>query len=222
MTDPHVTVVVPVLNEAGNIGPLVDEIERALTGVCAFEVMVVDDGSDDGSGDESDGPGRDATLVAAAPAPDHVRQVRGHQERGIRVESTADRDARRRWAERPDLHPRLPGPHGRGRRGLRPRPRTAARPQGHDVQAAAVSRRQRGSALHPAGRDAGHRLRLHLHPAPCLSRPAVLRRPAPVPPGARAPGRLHASPTSTSSIGRGRRVSRNTGSSIGSAPASST
>ena len=61
MTDPHVTIVVPVLNEAGNIGPLVDEIERALTGVCAFEVMVVDDGSDDGSGDET------ADLAAARP-----------------------------------------------------------------------------------------------------------------------------------------------------------
>ena len=67
MTDANVTVVVPVLNEAGNIGPLVDEIERALSGVCAFEVIVVDDGSDDGSGAETTG------LAATRP---WLRQLR--------------------------------------------------------------------------------------------------------------------------------------------------
>jgi glycosyltransferase involved in cell wall biosynthesis len=44
-----VTVVVPVRNEAGNIAPLVGEIEQALTGHAAFEVVYVNDGSTDGT-----------------------------------------------------------------------------------------------------------------------------------------------------------------------------
>lgn len=45
--DPEIAVVVPVKNEAENIIPLIDEIEAALTGVARFEVIYVDDGSDD-------------------------------------------------------------------------------------------------------------------------------------------------------------------------------
>lgn len=44
---PAVSVVVPVRNEAGNIAPLVAEIERALDGHWAFEIVYVDDGSND-------------------------------------------------------------------------------------------------------------------------------------------------------------------------------
>jgi dolichol-phosphate mannosyltransferase len=40
-------VVVPVYNEAENIGPLVEEIRAALGEVADFEIVVVDDGSDD-------------------------------------------------------------------------------------------------------------------------------------------------------------------------------
>lgn len=46
---PRVSVVVPVLNEAGNIGPLVPEIEAALSDWRPFEVVFVDDGSTDGT-----------------------------------------------------------------------------------------------------------------------------------------------------------------------------
>jgi dolichol-phosphate mannosyltransferase len=44
---PLVTVVVPVRNEAGNVAPLVGEIEAALAPLGAFEVVYVDDGSTD-------------------------------------------------------------------------------------------------------------------------------------------------------------------------------
>lgn len=44
---PDVAVVVPVKNEAENIVPLIEEIHAALEPVCPFEVIYVDDGSDD-------------------------------------------------------------------------------------------------------------------------------------------------------------------------------
>ncbi len=52
MNEPQVTIVIPVLDEAGNLAPLLAEIERALAGRFEFEVIVVDDGSSDGSSDE--------------------------------------------------------------------------------------------------------------------------------------------------------------------------
>ncbi len=48
---PLVSVVLPTLNEAGNIGPLLREITAALEGV-AHEIIVVDDGSSDGTVEE--------------------------------------------------------------------------------------------------------------------------------------------------------------------------
>ena len=47
--DPAVSVVVPVRNEAGNIGTLVAEIGKALDGLWRFEVIYIDDGSSDGT-----------------------------------------------------------------------------------------------------------------------------------------------------------------------------
>lgn len=47
MTIPALSVVVPVHNEADNIGPLIDEIVAALQGHVAFEIVAVDDHSSD-------------------------------------------------------------------------------------------------------------------------------------------------------------------------------
>lgn len=49
---PRVSIVVPVKNEAGNIAPLVAEIEHACASLAPFEVIYVDDGSSDGTGAE--------------------------------------------------------------------------------------------------------------------------------------------------------------------------
>ena len=46
---PAVAVVVPVRNEAGNIAPLIDEIEAAMREQGPYEVIYVDDGSTDGT-----------------------------------------------------------------------------------------------------------------------------------------------------------------------------
>ena len=50
-TSPAVSVVVPVRNEAENVGPLAAEIAAALNGRWAFELVFVNDGSTDGTGD---------------------------------------------------------------------------------------------------------------------------------------------------------------------------
>ena len=44
-----VSVVVPVRNEVDNVGPLTEEIRAALRGVVDYEIIYVDDGSNDGT-----------------------------------------------------------------------------------------------------------------------------------------------------------------------------
>ena len=46
---PMITVIVPVMNEAENLEPLLEEIDRAAKTVPISEIIYVDDGSDDGS-----------------------------------------------------------------------------------------------------------------------------------------------------------------------------
>ena len=54
----EISVLVPVMNEAGNIRPLIDEISAALSGR-SFEIIYVNDGSDDGSLAELEASQRD-------------------------------------------------------------------------------------------------------------------------------------------------------------------
>ena len=51
-TSPRISVVVPVKNEALNILPLVEEIEQACAALAPFEVIYVDDGSTDDTGQQ--------------------------------------------------------------------------------------------------------------------------------------------------------------------------
>ncbi len=64
---PRLTVVVPVRNEAGNIAPLLAEIEAACAALAPFEVVYVDDGSTDAT------PAELARLRAGRP---WLRQIR--------------------------------------------------------------------------------------------------------------------------------------------------
>jgi dolichol-phosphate mannosyltransferase len=82
-----VSVVVPVLNEAENVIPLLDEIEAALAARGPFEVLFIDDGSTDG------------TVAALAPRlSDRVRLVRHADRRGQSAAvRTGVRHARAAW-----------------------------------------------------------------------------------------------------------------------------
>src|SRR5262245_3538468 len=64
---PAVSVVVPVRNEAANVGPLAEEIAAPLAGHWTFEVIFVNDGSTDDT---------EATLVRLAREKPWLRQVR--------------------------------------------------------------------------------------------------------------------------------------------------
>lgn len=68
---PLVSVVVPVHNEAGNVIPLVGEIETALSGLEPFEIIYVNDGSTDATGDELAG------LMQTRPHLRRIDHVRG-------------------------------------------------------------------------------------------------------------------------------------------------
>ena len=45
----NISIVIPVLNEEKNIGSLIDEIIITLNNKIAYEIIVVDDGSSDGT-----------------------------------------------------------------------------------------------------------------------------------------------------------------------------
>lgn len=64
------SIVVPVRNEAGNVGPLLAEIRAALDGVARYEAVFVDDGSEDGT-------------VAELRGSEHARASGGFE--GLRV-----------------------------------------------------------------------------------------------------------------------------------------
>jgi dolichol-phosphate mannosyltransferase len=71
--DPAVSIVVPVRNEAGNIAPLVAEIAKALDGQWRFEVIYVNDGSNDDT---------DAELKRLMTLHPWLRRVRHRQSCG--------------------------------------------------------------------------------------------------------------------------------------------
>jgi len=63
---PAVSVVIPVRNEAENVGPLADEIAAALSGRWNFELIYVNDGSSDGT---------EAALIALKAGRAWLRQI---------------------------------------------------------------------------------------------------------------------------------------------------
>jgi len=64
---PAVSIVVPVRNEADNVAPLIEEIGAALDGRWAYEIIYVNDGSTDATGDR---------LAAIMKCRSNLRQLR--------------------------------------------------------------------------------------------------------------------------------------------------
>ncbi len=82
----RITVVIPALNEAGNIGRLVEETYQAVPAEMLAEVIVVDDGSSDGTAAEVE------ALMASKPGLRCLRHDRrSGQSTGLRTGITAAR-----------------------------------------------------------------------------------------------------------------------------------
>jgi len=106
-SQPSVSIVVPVRNEAGNIAPLIEEITAALDGRWAYEIIYVNDGSTDATGER---------LAAIMKQRDDLRQLRhaksGGQSAAVRsgvraargaIVATLDGDGQNNPAFLPDL-----------------------------------------------------------------------------------------------------------------------
>ncbi|WP_262048092.1 glycosyltransferase family 2 protein [Bradyrhizobium sp. Bra78] len=107
VSQPAVSIVVPVRNEADNIAPLIAEIGAALDGRWAYEIIYVNDGSTDATGER---------LSAIMKQRDNLRQLRharsGGQSAAVRsgvraargaIVATLDGDGQNNPAFLPDL-----------------------------------------------------------------------------------------------------------------------
>jgi dolichol-phosphate mannosyltransferase len=71
--EPAVSVVVPVRNEENNIGPLIDEIDTALGKQWSYEIIYVNDGSSDATGER---------LLERMKTRGNLRQIRHEKSAG--------------------------------------------------------------------------------------------------------------------------------------------
>jgi dolichol-phosphate mannosyltransferase len=109
-----VTVVIPALNEAGNVGRLIDETFRVLPQNILSEMIVIDDGSSDRTGDEI------KSLISIHPRLRYIRHsIRTGQSAAIRtgvlaarspIIATMDGDGQNDPADIPKLLGRLKAP----------------------------------------------------------------------------------------------------------------
>ena len=184
------SVVIPVKNEAGNIAPLVAEIAAALDGIAAYEIVYVDDGSDDSTAAEI------RRLQAALPLVRLIRHARSYGQSaairsGVKIASgrwiaTLDGDGQNDPADIPALW-RIAQERWRGRRRRAADDRRASRAAtGQLVEAASLGDRQRGAAPAAARRHAGYRLRAEAVSALAVPRSALFRSHASLSAGARA------------------------------------
>jgi dolichol-phosphate mannosyltransferase len=159
---PDLSVVIPVHNEAGNIGPLVDEVRGALAGA-AYEIVLVDDASTDAT------PACVDALAAAHPEVRVVRHGRNagqstavhsgvHAARG-RLVATLDGDGQNDPADIPRLLARWRA-EGAGEALLVAGHRTARRDTAITRISSRIANAVRGALLRDRTPDTGCGLKL--------------------------------------------------------------
>jgi dolichol-phosphate mannosyltransferase len=152
-----VSIVVPVRNEAGNIGPVIAEITAALDGRWNHEIIYVDDGSTDAT------PER---LVSAMKSQPNLRQIRhgasAGQSAAVRsgvraargaIVATLDGDGQNNPAFLPDLISAIE--QGGDRTGLAAGQRVGRKDTGFKKIQSRIANAVRNSILHDGTRDTG-------------------------------------------------------------------
>ncbi|UPK31541.1 glycosyltransferase family 2 protein [Bradyrhizobium sp. 186] len=156
-SQPSVSIVVPVRNEADNIAPLIEEISAALDGRWVYEIIYVNDGSTDATGER---------LAAIMKQRDNLRQLRHARSTGqsaavrsgVRaargeIVATLDGDGQNNPAFLPDLITAVE--KGVGRVGLAAGQRVGRKDTGFKKFQSRIANGVRGSILNDGTRDTG-------------------------------------------------------------------
>lgn len=152
-----VSIVVPVRNEAGNLAPLIAEIAGALDGRWAYEIIYVNDGSTDSTGDK---------LAQLKKSYSQLRQIRhaasGGQSAAVRsgvraargaIVATLDGDGQNNPVFLPDLIAAVE--KGNGRVGLAAGQRVGRKDTGFKKLQSRIANAVRKAILHDGTRDTG-------------------------------------------------------------------
>jgi glycosyltransferase involved in cell wall biosynthesis len=164
---PAVSIVVPVRNEADNVGPLIAEIEAALGRRWSYEIIFVNDGSTDATGE---------TLLSLMTERKTLRQLRHASScgqsaavrSGVRAAraplvATLDGDGQNDPAFLPDLIAAVE--KGEGRIGLAAGQRVGRKDTGFKRLQSRIANGIRGSVLRDGTRDTGCGLKAFLRDA---------------------------------------------------------
>jgi len=156
-TEVAVSIVVPVRNEAGNVAPLIVEIAAALDGRWAYEIIYVNDGSTDATGER---------LAALMETRANLRQIRhatssgqsAAVRSGIRaargsIVATLDGDGQNNPAFLPDLIAAIE--NGGERVGLAAGQRVGRKDTGFKKWQSRTANGVRNAILHDGTRDTG-------------------------------------------------------------------
>lgn len=155
-SQPSVSIIVPVRNEADNIAPLIEEITAALGERWAYEIIYVNDGSTDATGER---------LAAIMAQRDNLRQLRHAKSvgqsaavrsgvraaRGVIV-ATLDGDGQNNPAFLPDL---IAAVETSPRVGLAAGQRVGRKDTGFKKFQSRIANSVRGSILNDGTRDTG-------------------------------------------------------------------
>ena len=152
-----VSIVVPVRNEAGNLAPLIAEIAGALDGRWAYEIIYIDDGSTDSTGEK---------LTELKKRYTQLRQIRhaasGGQSAAVRsgvraargaIVATLDGDGQNNPAFLPDLIAAVE--KGGGRIGLAAGQRLGRKDTGFKKLQSRIANAAHNAILHAGTRDTG-------------------------------------------------------------------